>query len=215
MKGNKLQIHCVIYDCDGVLFDSLDQNKRLYNHIAVSLGRAPVSDAEALYCHTHTLQESIRHIFQNDEEKYAEAMSFWKSDVKFEDFIGYLKMEPHVIDVLSELRRRRMKTAISTNRTNTMAFIMDVFSLNQYFDMVVTALPEDVRNPKPHPESVYKILAALNVGREHVLYIGDSEVDRKTARASGVFFAAYKNNDLEADYLINDHLDLLAVLSDG
>ncbi len=215
MEERELHINCVIYDCDGVLFDSLDQNKRLYNHIAVSLGRAPVSDEEALYCHTHTLQESIRYIFQNDEKKYAEAMSFWKNEVKFEDFIGYLKMEPHVIDILSELRKRRMKTAISTNRTNTMAFIMDVFGLNQYFDMVVTALPKDVKNPKPHPESVHKILAALNVAREDVLYIGDSEVDRKTARASGVFFAAYKNNDLEADYFINDHLDLLAVLSDG
>ncbi|HEX2966681.1 MAG TPA: HAD-IA family hydrolase [Syntrophorhabdaceae bacterium] len=214
MKRKMFHADCIIYDCDGVLFDSLDQNTRLYNHIAVSLGRAPISDAEALYCHTHTLQESVQHIFQGDEKKFAEAMSFWKSDVKFEDFIGFLKMEPHVIEILGELKKRGMKTAISTNRTNTMAFIMDVFDLNQYFDMVVTALPKDVKNPKPHPESVQKILMALGVAKERALYIGDSEVDRKTARSSGVVFAAYKNHELEADYFIDDHLDLLSVLSD-
>ena len=63
MKENKWKTDCVIYDCDGVLFDSLDQNKRLYNHIALSMGRAPLTDAEALFCHAHTLNESIKHIF--------------------------------------------------------------------------------------------------------------------------------------------------------
>ena len=48
-----------------------------------------------------------------------------------------------------------------------------------------------------------------------VLYVGDSEVDQKTARASGVTFIAYKNPGLEADGFIDDHLGLLAFLSDG
>jgi phosphoglycolate phosphatase-like HAD superfamily hydrolase len=81
--------------------------------------------------------------------------------------------------------------------------------------MVVTALPKDVKNPKPHPESVEKILHALNVDGAYVLYVGDSEVDRKTASSSGVTFIAYKNADLEADGFIDDHLGLLAFLSDG
>jgi phosphoglycolate phosphatase-like HAD superfamily hydrolase len=92
---------------------------------------------------------------------------------------------------------------------------MERFDLNRYFDMVVSALPKDVRNPKPHPESVEKILHTLNVDGRRVLYVGDSEVDRKTARSSGVTFIAYKNPDLESDGLIDDHLDLLAFLSDG
>jgi phosphoglycolate phosphatase len=80
---------------------------------------------------------------------------------------------------------------------------------------VVTALPKDVKNPKPHPESVEKILKKLNVNGERVLYVGDSDVDWKTARSSGVRFIAYKNPDLEADAFIDDHLGLLTFLSDG
>ncbi len=215
MKENKWKTDCVIYDCDGVLFDSLDQNKRLYNHIALSIGRAPLTDAEALFCHAHTLNESIHHIFSDDEVQERKRLAFWKSDINFMDFIGYLKMEPHLIETLKTLKDRGIKTAISTNRTTTMEYIMEKFDLNQYFDMVVTALPKDVKNPKPHPESVEKILKKLNVNGERVLYVGDSDVDWKTARSSGVTFIAYKNLDLEADGFIGDHLDLLAFLSDG
>jgi len=211
----KWKTECVIYDCDGVLFDSLDQNKKLYNHIAVSMGREPLTEAEALFCHAHTLNESIRHIFGDDEVMIEKALAFWKINVNFMDFITYLKMEPHLIEVLKALKDRNIKTAISTNRTTTMEYIMEKFDLNRYFDMVVTALPKDVKNPKPHPESVEKILKTLNVDGEHVLYVGDSEVDRKTARASDVKFIAYKNPALEADGFIDDHLGLLAFLSDG
>jgi phosphoglycolate phosphatase len=215
MKEKKWNTDCVIYDCDGVLFDSLDQNKRLYNHIALSMGRAPLTDSEALFCHSHTLNESIKHIFGADEKQTGKALAFWKSDINFMDFIVYLKMEPHLIETLKTLKDRNIKTAISTNRTTTMESIMEKFDLNQYFDMVVTALPKDVKNPKPHPESVEKILNTLNVDGGQVLYVGDSEVDWKTARSSGVTFIAYKNPDLEADGFIDDHLGLLAFLSDG
>ena len=214
MTENKWKTDCVIYDCDGVLFDSLDQNKRLYNHIALSIGRAPLTDAEALFCHTHTLNESIHHIFSDDEVREQKALAFWRSDINFMDFIVYLKMEPHLIETLKSLKDRGIKTAISTNRTTTMEYIMEKFDLNQYFDMVVTALPKDVTNPKPHPESVEKILKKLNVNGERALYVGDSDVDWKTARSSGVTFIAYKNLDLEADGFIGDHLDLLAFLLD-
>jgi phosphoglycolate phosphatase len=215
MKEKKWKTDCVIYDCDGVMFDSLDQNKRLYNHIALSMGRAPLNDAEALFCHAHTLNESIKHIFGGNETLEEKARAFWKSDINFMDFIVYLKMEPNLIETLKTLKDRGIKTAISTNRTTTMEYIMEKFDLSRYFDMVVTALPKDVKNPKPHPESVEKILNALNAEGGRVLYVGDSEVDWKTARSSGVTFIAYKNPDLEADGFIDDHLDLLAFLSDG
>ncbi len=58
-----------------------------------------------------------------------------------------------------------------------MKSIMERFNLDPYFEMVVTAL--DVKHPKPHPESVEKILAALKYDRKKTLYIGDSGVDRR------------------------------------
>jgi phosphoglycolate phosphatase-like HAD superfamily hydrolase len=79
--------------------------------------------------------------------------------------------------------------------------------------MVVTAL--DVKNPKPHPESVEKILQAFNLKREEAVFVGDSELDQQAAESAGVKFVAYKNREIPSDAFIEDHLELLSIISDG
>ncbi len=207
MKTGK--IDCVIYDCDGVMFDSLEANGRLYNHIASSVGRPPLSREELAYCHTHTVYEAIHHLFMTDELLKKRALDFLKT-VELKDFVAYLTMEPNLLETLDILKARGILRAISTNRTTSMKHIMERFGLLPYFEMVVTAL--DVKNPKPHPESVEKIIATLQLNKERVLYIGDSEVDRETARSSGVPFIAYKNEAIGDLGAISDHLSLLDFL---
>ncbi len=87
---------------------------------------------------------------------------------------------------------------------------MQRFGLGSYFDMVVTAL--DVKNPKPHPESVEMILEQFGLSRFEAIFVGDSEVDRQTALSSGVRFIAYKNREIPGDLVIDDHLDLLGLI---
>jgi HAD superfamily hydrolase (TIGR01509 family) len=91
-----------------------------------------------------------------------------------------------------------------------MPHIMERFGLRPFFDMVVTAL--DVKNPKPHPESIEKILHRFNLKKEEAVFVGDSEVDQQTAKSAGIQFIAYKNREVANDLLIQDHLDLLDLL---
>jgi phosphoglycolate phosphatase len=212
-KIQKRQIDCVIYDCDGVLFDSLDANSRLYSRIALAMGREPLTEGELQYCHTHTVYESLRYMFREDEKLEKRAVEFLKREIDFKDFIVYLKMEPNLLETLTRLKERGIKRAISTNRTTSMPHIMERYGLSPYFEMVVTAL--DVANPKPHPESVEKILQAFKLDRHNVIFIGDSQVDRDTALAAGVNFIAYKSDGLETDTVIDDHLALFDFLSNG
>ncbi|HEY3278640.1 MAG TPA: HAD-IA family hydrolase, partial [Syntrophorhabdaceae bacterium] len=187
---NKNDVECVIYDCDGVLFDSLDANRRLYNKIAAATGRGELSPAELQYCHTHTVYEAIRHLFPGDAGKEKQALEVLKN-VDFREFIVFLKMEPNLIETLEGLKKRGIKRAICTNRTTSMKHVVEKFCLAPYFDMVVTAL--DVEHPKPHPSAVEKILQELGVEKERVFFLGDSEVDRETAVSAGVRFISYKN----------------------
>ncbi|MBP8626278.1 MAG: HAD-IA family hydrolase [Syntrophorhabdaceae bacterium] len=206
------RIDCVIYDCDGVLFDSLEANRRLYNFIASSMGRGALTEEELKYCHTHTVFESLKYMFR-DPDMEKKAVDFLKNHVQLADYIVYLKMEPNLLTALDMLKSRGIIRTISTNRTTSMKHVMERYNLWQYFDMVVTAL--DVTNPKPHPESVEKIIGSFNIKREHVLFVGDSEVDRQTAVSSGVKFISYKNSELACDGFIDDHLSLMDFLSDG
>jgi phosphoglycolate phosphatase-like HAD superfamily hydrolase len=87
---------------------------------------------------------------------------------------------------------------------------MERFNLWPYFEMVVTAL--DVKNPKPHPESIEKILQECNLRKEEAVFVGDSEVDQQTAKSSGIKFIAYKNKEIANDAYIEDHLDLFSMI---
>lgn len=212
MTTTRWKIDCVIYDCDGVLFDSLDANRRLYNYIAISMGRGELKEDEIEYCHTHTVFESLKFMFKEPEME-KKAVEFLKNHVELKDYIVYLKMEPNLLTALDILKSKGIVRAISTNRTTSMKHIMERYNLWPYFDMVVTAL--DVANPKPHPESVEKILTSFHIKKENVIFVGDSEVDRQTAVSAGVKFIAYKNRDLACDGFIDDHLSLMDLLSDG
>jgi len=208
----KQNLKCVIYDCDGVLFDSFEANTKLYNDLCALVGRAPLKKEEMQYVHTHTVFEAIHFIFGKEDDLEKKALESIKQ-VDLRNYIVYLKMEPHLLEALEKLKENGVLRVINTNRTTSMKHIMERFNLWPYFEMVVTAL--DVKNPKPHPESIEKIIAALRLNKEEAVFVGDSDVDKETAESAGVTFIAYKNREIANDLLIGDHLDLLRLILDG
>ncbi len=212
LHKKKSKLKCVIYDCDGVLFDSFEANTKLYNDLCALVGRVPLREEEMEYVHTHTVYEAIHFIFGKESDLEKKALESIKQ-VDFRNYIVYLKIEPHLFQALEKLKEKGIFRVINTNRTTSMKHIMERFNLGPYFDMVVTAL--DVKNPKPHPESVEKIIAALQLKKEEAVFVGDSDVDKETAVSSGVTFIAYKNREIADDLLMEDHLDLLSLLLNG
>jgi HAD superfamily hydrolase (TIGR01549 family) len=203
-----MNIKAVIYDCDGVLFDSKEANKAFYNHILRHFGRAEMTPEEISYCHTHTAEETIRYLFRGDPN--CDSAINYRLQVDYSPFLDFMIIEPHLVEILEYLRPR-YKTAVSTNRSTTIKMVLEKKGIAHLFDMIVSAL--DVISPKPHPEGIQKILKAFGIGPEEAIFVGDSDVDLVTARRGGVWFVAYKNPVLEADFHINDHLELKEVLS--
>jgi phosphoglycolate phosphatase len=206
----KWKMRCVIYDCDGVLFDSLEANSRLYNDLCALGGRAPLREEEIKYVHIHTVYEAVHFIFGKDESAEKKAFEMLKQ-VDFREYIVYLRMEPHLLQTLGTLKENGILRVVNTNRTTSMPHVMDRYNLWPFFDMVVTAL--DVKNPKPHPESIEKILQKFNLKREEVVFVGDSEVDQQAAQSAGIKFVAYKNREIPSDAFIEDHRELLSFIS--
>jgi HAD superfamily hydrolase (TIGR01509 family) len=202
------KIRCVVYDCDGVLFDSLEANTKLYNDLCALVGRGPLKKEEMQYVHTHTVFEALHFIFGKENDLEKRALEILKQkQVDLKNYVMFLKMEPHLLQALESLKEKGILRAINTNRTTSMKYIMERFNLWPYFEMVVTAL--DVKNPKPHPESIEKIIQELNINKEEAVFVGDSDVDQQTAKSSGIKFIAYKNRNIQNDAYIEDHLDVL------
>ena len=209
MPNAKRKFRCVIYDCDGVLFDSIETNRRLYNHICTSLGRPPLTEEELRYAHMHTVFEAIHFIFRNDESLERKALESLPG-IDPKEYIPYLKMEPNLLQTLKILREIGIFRAINTNRSTSMKYVMDWFDLWPYFDLVITAL--DVKNPKPHRESIEKIIETFHVEPIQTVFVGDSEIDRQTAESAGAIFIAYKNREIAKEFFIDDHLALIPIL---
>jgi phosphoglycolate phosphatase-like HAD superfamily hydrolase len=82
--------------------------------------------------------------------------------------------------------------------------------LDELFDFVVSCL--DVKNPKPHPEPLLKILDHFGVSSDEAIYIGDSPIDEQSARAAGVPLIAYKSPELSAAYHVSHFKEIEEIL---
>ena len=207
--GNTLKdISAVIFDCDGVMFDSRLSNIHFYNHLLARFGLPPMTKDKIAYVHMHTADESIRHIF--DGTPYTEQAQVYRWEMDYTPFIKSMTVEPGLREVL-EFLKPRFGLAVATNRSNTIGRVLEMNGLIEYFDIVVSSM--DVENPKPHPESLWKILRFFAIGSRQAVYIGDSPVDFETARAASVPFIAYKNKSLEAAFHLDRMLDLLSIVN--
>jgi phosphoglycolate phosphatase-like HAD superfamily hydrolase len=203
-------VKVIVYDCDGVLFDSKRSNEAFYNHILGRFDLPAMMPEQLAFVHMSTAQEAVDFLF-GDPALREEAQRY-RLSMDYRPFVPLMELEPHVREVLTHLRPAH-RTAIATNRGLSMPVVLKDHGLHGLFDLTVTSM--DVREPKPHPECLWKIMGHFRAEPEQMLYIGDSEVDRLVAERAPVPFVAYKNPALAASHHIDDHRQILGLLSGG
>ena len=202
-----MSVSVIIFDCDGVMFDSRQANVNFYNHILFHFGLPPLTNEDVEFVHMHTVVESLNHIFRGTT--YVAKAQEYRLKLDYIPFIKDMVMEPDLKEVL-DILKPDYGLAVATNRSNTIGKVLELNGLSSYFDIVVSSL--DVENPKPHPEPVFKILNFFRIEPQECLYVGDSEVDFTVCQASGVPLIAYRNKSLKADFYIDNLLDILKIL---
>ena len=208
MKNNK-RLSAVIFDCDGVMFDSRQANINFYNHLLERYGLQKMTDHQVDYVHMNTAEKSVRFIFEGTP--FTEEAQTYRMQVDYAPFIKDMVMEPGLKELLNHLKSR-VRLAVATNRSNTIGDVLDQNGLDGFFDLVVSSL--DVKHPKPHPESIHKILDYFALVPDQAVYIGDSLIDLETAKAARVQFIAYGNGTLLAPLKASSMAELKKVLSE-
>lgn len=190
MEQMKSRYKAVIYDCDGVMLDTLESNYIFYNRVMEHLGRPPLdrTDHKArTVLHTYAFNNVMEYFFANDPCR-DDAMAFAKT-IHYRDLAPFMRMESGFIETLDQLKGQ-VSLAVCTNRAISMEMIIEDFGLTGYFDCVMTA--GKVTHPKPHPEPLLKVLEHFGIEPAEALFVGDSEVDQLAASGAGVPFVAYK-----------------------
>jgi phosphoglycolate phosphatase len=90
---------------------------------------------------------------------------------------------PGIPELTAELKRRKIKTAVLTNKPDPVArLVVDSLFPPGSFDLIYGDLSGRPR--KPDPAAAWELLMKLDVTPRETIFIGDSEVDMETARAA-------------------------------
>jgi phosphoglycolate phosphatase len=174
----------VVFDCDGVLFDSWHANVAYYDAIRARLGLPPMDAVWQERAHYLAGSQVIDEMFGGDPALLAEARRIART-VDYEPFYKLMEPMPGVFDVLAALRPT-WRLGMATNRGSTVPGVVQRFGLDRYLGAAVGVL--DVARPKPYPDVVLECLARLGVPPAAGVYVGDAESDLAAARAAGAQF---------------------------
>lgn len=177
----------IIFDMDGTLLDTVDDLLDSVNYALLSLG------------YNKKQKEEVRLAVGNGVSVLFEKMlpgGFNNPDMgfcieKFKEFYSNLKTsktKPYegIIPLLKELRLRKIKTGILSNKFDRGCKMhCDLF----FKGLIDYAQGEDEFNDvpkKPDPGGVYKVLEKINGSLCETIFVGDSEVDIQTAKNAGI-----------------------------
>jgi phosphoglycolate phosphatase len=184
----------VIFDLDGVIFDSAESNITFYDHILTALGRPAVARQSLAVIHSEPMDRSLRHLLDHDEDEYQRAMAYCRG-LDPAMFVPTLTLHQGVAETLAGLRERT-RLAVATNRTVTCRLALSHFGLLDLFEQVLT--PIEAGRPKPDPTMMHMTLERLGLAREEVVYVGDTHVDQGMCQAARVRLIAFRNPELAA-----------------
>jgi pyrophosphatase PpaX len=180
-------VRAVLYDFDGTLADSTELIMRCWRHMMQSNHGHVPPDEEWLAGFGMTLESQVRRFARSDAEY--EAMLLAYRDHQREHHDTLLRPFPGAAETVAELERRGVALAIVTSKHRRATLRgMELCGLTSHFEVIVT--PEDVAQPKPHPEPVLHALERLGVAPEETLFVGDSPHDMAAGRAAGTRTAA-------------------------
>jgi len=183
---SRKKIKAVIFDYDGVLNDSLDIIRQLYNE----LHRRGITNL-----HFKDNKE-FSNFFQGDLYKNIEAagMELTAKNIKINDAVTkefLSEADPNaklffgISSLLQNLKSEGYKLGIASNGNKV---LIESKLANYYLENTIDSIVgyEEVNEPKPNPEGLLKCLKELNVKPKEALYVGDMESDVQASKAAGI-----------------------------
>ena len=191
----------VIFDLDGTLADTMDDLKTAVNSTLNILGYEPRTKFELLNFINNGARELVRRSLptavQSEELIIESALSIYAQEYE-KCYCDKTRAYPGIYEALQELKQEKFKLAVLSNKQNefVQTIIYKLFG-TQTFDLVMgkSDFPH-----KPDPSSALYIARELGVKPSKCIFVGDSDVDIRTAenadmRSIGVSWG-YRSVDL-------------------
>lgn len=175
-----------IFDLDGTLLDTLNDLANACNYALNEMG-FPIHKVEEYKNFVGGGRYKLIDKILPDENKCEEIIN--KTMSLFDNYyeahmIDLTKPYDGIYEMIEELISKNVEIAVVSNKPHE--FTVDVVKkfFNGKFKVVYGHRPEFPT--KPNPESVLQVINELKVEKEDCVYIGDSDVDIKTASNASI-----------------------------
>ncbi|MDR2194820.1 MAG: HAD family hydrolase [Treponema sp.] len=215
----------VIFDLDGTLIDTIADIALCMNKALMLHGLPPVDEKAYKTLVGRGMKRLASSVMPPELQRSADAETCAASLA--DDALRFYKEAPVVHttpyngirELLAELKRRKLRTAVLSNKPDVMAHIV-VHALFPQGSFDVIRGEIDGKPSKPAPEPVWDILVEIDSSPRDTVFLGDSEIDMETARASGCHavgaawgFRSYETlAKAGAERIIDTPLDFLEIL---
>ena len=182
-------MEAVVFDFDLTLADSVAGATESINWALQQMGHRAVDVERIRRTIGMSLDETLRQLTGVSEPTAAARFRHLFAQRANLVMAGKTWLYPPVPAAVATLRAAGLKLAIVSNKFRyRIEQILAREDLLSHFDAILGS--EDIGTPKPDPAGLLAAMTRLGVGREKVLYVGDSVVDAETACRAEVAFVA-------------------------
>jgi len=176
----------LIFDLDGTLVDSSTDIAEAANRTLAAMGR----EEETHEYIKERIGWGVKMLLtQLMDDAGPDVID--EATARFLDFYGrrlsvHTRAYPGVMDALARFRGAGKGMAVVTNKPEALALrLLSDLGMDGFFEVVVGG--DTVRNKKPDPEGIMRVLGSLGVEPSGAAFVGDSPVDCESGRAAGVY----------------------------
>ena len=125
-----------------------------------------------------------------------------------------------ILELLSTLKNKRYKLAVVSNKYRYLVEALNHDIFKDYFDISMGEM--DGVPIKPAPDMIHIALKEMNLSKDEVIFIGDSDVDMMTAtnaniKSIGVTWG-YRSKEVlikhKANYIIDQPKDIIKIINE-
>lgn len=199
----------VVFDLDGTLLDTLDDLTASANAAAAFCG-VPAHTRDEIRSYVgNGIRKLIERMLPEERRDELFDMAYTRFREHYADHcMDATEPYPGIISLLDWLKKSGYRTAIVSNKAD---FAVKKLHQVYFHDLIDLAAGEQEGiQKKPEPDMVYHILEQLQIPADRALYVGDSDVDIRTAANAGMDAVIVTWGFREKDFLQRQGARVLA-----
>ena len=179
----------LIFDCDGVMFESHRANIAYFNRCLETGGYPPLEGDAVEKVVFMSVKQLLEELMPDADE--VERLYKISQSIPYNDFIPMLEPLFDFEKVLGELRKTRY-LAVATNRGRSLLSLFSYFNFYDLFHFKVSTLETP---PKPAPDMLLRCVEYFGLTTDDALFIGDAESDLRAAENADIDFLWVTDGD--------------------